>query len=154
MTGTGWITVAMIPMPLAFFILAEASNNLWILVVGTALVGLSSGFIFATTVSVTSQLFGPNSIGLNHNILITNIPIGSLVYGLLAALLYDSSSGNPSIKQLVAGYGDSAVVCMGKECYATTFIAWGCITLVGLLSSTALFFRTRLIYKLDEIDPK
>ncbi|KAJ7010997.1 protein NUCLEAR FUSION DEFECTIVE 4-like [Populus alba x Populus x berolinensis] len=86
---TAWLTIALVPTPIAFFLLA-ASGNAVALHISTALVGLSSGFIFAAAVSITSELFGPNSVGVNHNILITNIPIGSLVYGFLAAIVYDS----------------------------------------------------------------
>ncbi|AQK78927.1 Protein DETOXIFICATION 44 chloroplastic [Zea mays] len=82
---TGWLAAALVPMPMAFFLMwnqQDAST----LVAGTTLVGLSSGFIFAAAMSVTSELFGPNSIGVNHNILITNIPLGSLLYGQIAAM--------------------------------------------------------------------
>ncbi|KAK4379590.1 hypothetical protein RND71_001452 [Anisodus tanguticus] len=64
--------------------------------IATALVGLSSGFVFSVAVSITSELFGPNSAGVNHNILITNIPLGSLLYGLLAALVYEANLGKPN----------------------------------------------------------
>ncbi|XP_026665555.2 protein NUCLEAR FUSION DEFECTIVE 4-like isoform X2 [Phoenix dactylifera] len=139
---TGWLAIALVPMPLAFFLLAEAGDG-HALLAGTALVGLSSGFIFAAAVAVTSELFGPNSVGVNHNILITNIPLGSLLYGLLAALVYDAN-GNSSFRGVQLG--DGMVVCMGRKCYAKTFLGWGCITLVGLLSSVFLFLRTRTAY--------
>ncbi|KAL0346438.1 UNVERIFIED_CONTAM: protein NUCLEAR FUSION defective [Sesamum calycinum] len=64
------------------------------LTTATALIGLSSGFVFSAAVSITAELFGPNSAGVNHNILITNIPLGSLVYSLLAALIYEANIGN------------------------------------------------------------
>ncbi|CBI39995.3 unnamed protein product, partial [Vitis vinifera] len=87
---TGWLAVALVPTPLAFFWLALSGSKI-ALHAGTGLIGLSSGFVFAAAVSITSELFGPNSTGVNHNILITNIPLGSLLYGLLAALVYDSN---------------------------------------------------------------
>ncbi|KZV20734.1 hypothetical protein F511_26580 [Dorcoceras hygrometricum] len=86
---TGWLTIALLPTPIAFVLLAVAGNDMMAVQVGTALIGLSSGFIFAAAVSITSELFGPNGVGVNHNILIANIPIGSLVYGFLAAIVYD-----------------------------------------------------------------
>lgn len=133
-------------MPLAFFLLAEVGDG-HALLAGTALVGLSSGFIFAAAVAVTSELFGPNSVGVNHNILITNIPLGSLLYGLLAALVYDANGNSNFIEVLL---GDGMVVCMGRKCYAKTFLSWGCITFLGLLSSLLLFLRTRPAY--DQAD--
>ncbi|XP_009402967.2 protein NUCLEAR FUSION DEFECTIVE 4 [Musa acuminata AAA Group] len=138
---TGWLAVAVVPMPLAFFLLAEVGDT-HALLAGTALIALSSGFIFAAAVCITSELFGPNSLGVNHNILITNIPLGSLLYGLLAALIYDANG--KSMVPLVLG--DGMVLCMGRKCYSKTFLWWACITLVGLASSLALYLRTRAIY--------
>lgn len=120
-----------------------ASGTSLALHTGTALIGLSSGFIFAAAVSVTSELFGPNSVGVNHNILITNIPIGSLLYGFLAALVYDanaeSTPGNFTTSD--------SVVCMGRQCYFWTFVWWGCISVLGLGSSVLLFLRTKHAYE-------
>jgi MFS family permease len=130
---------------MAFFLLwnSEGENTL---VAGTALIGLSSGFIFAAAVSVTAELFGPNSIGMNHNILITNIPLGSLLYGQIAALVYDANGLRKMVQDNGTGRVETMIVCMGARCYSTTFLVWGCITLLGLASSIALFFRTRQAY--------
>ncbi|XP_021911847.1 protein NUCLEAR FUSION DEFECTIVE 4-like isoform X1 [Carica papaya] len=145
---TGWLTIALLPTPVAFFLLA-ASGEAAALQAATALIGLSSGFIFAAAVSITSELFGPNSVGVNHNILITNIPIGSLVYGFLAALVYDMNA-------TPAGIGGSmitdAAVCMGRQCYFVTFVGWGCLSMLGLASSVLLFLRTRPAYHRFEQD--
>ncbi|XP_022737834.1 protein NUCLEAR FUSION DEFECTIVE 4 [Durio zibethinus] len=139
---TGWLTIALLPTPVAFFLLAGLGNSM-ALRVGTALIGLSSGFIFAAAVSVTSELFGPNSVGVNHNILITNIPIGSLVYGVLAAMVYDGNAGRGL--NLKLKFAES-VVCMGKQCYFLTFVWWGCLSILGLVSSLLLFLRTKHAY--------
>jgi hypothetical protein len=138
---TGWLAVALVPTPIAFFLLV-ASGSEAVLRASTGLIGMSSGFVFSAAVSVTSELFGPNSAGLNHNILITNIPIGSLLYGLLAALVYDANVGSSVQSSLL---GDSTV-CMGRKCYLQTFLWWGCISLLGLVSSFLLFLRTRQAY--------
>ncbi|KAG6577116.1 Protein NUCLEAR FUSION DEFECTIVE 4, partial [Cucurbita argyrosperma subsp. sororia] len=134
---TGWLSIALIPTPIAFFLLSASSSTVTVYI-GTALIGLSSGFIFAAAVSITAELFGPNSLGVNHNILITNIPIGSLLYGMFAAVVYDSQGWN-------SGHGE-AVVCMGRRCYFLTFVFCGCISVVGLVSSVLLFLRTRHAY--------
>ncbi|KAK6934827.1 hypothetical protein RJ641_034984, partial [Dillenia turbinata] len=86
---TGWFAIALLPTPIAYFLLVASSSSA-ALHTGTALIGLSSGFIFASAVSVTAKPFGPNNEDVNYNILITNIPVGSMIYGLLAALVYDS----------------------------------------------------------------
>ncbi|KAG9452897.1 hypothetical protein H6P81_005801 [Aristolochia fimbriata] len=140
---TGWLAIALTPMPIAFFLLATATGPK-ALQVGTGLVGLSSGFIFAAAVSITSELFGPNSFGVNHNILITNIPLGSLIYGSLAALLYDANGNSSGPRGTLSAEG--AIVCMGRQCYRETFIWWGCICVLGLASSLTLLLRTRPVY--------
>ncbi|XP_047971102.1 protein NUCLEAR FUSION DEFECTIVE 4-like [Salvia hispanica] len=137
---TGWLAIALLPTPTAFLILSAFGDHAFMIRVGTAMIGLSSGFIFAAAVSITSELFGANGMGVNHNILITNIPIGSLVYGFLAAAVYDMNA--------TAGVGrvGETLVCMGRKCYFLTFVGWGCISLVGLASSVILFLRTKPAY--------
>ncbi|XP_016201273.1 protein NUCLEAR FUSION DEFECTIVE 4-like isoform X1 [Arachis ipaensis] len=137
---TGWLTIALMPTPIAFILLAS-SDSAAALHAGTAIIGLSSGFIFAAAVSVTSELFGPNSVSVNHNILITNIPIGSLLYGFLAALVYDSNAYSIPGNSL-----SETLVCMGRKCYFWTFVLWGCLSVVGLVSSLLLFLRTKHAY--------
>ncbi|XP_011626992.1 protein NUCLEAR FUSION DEFECTIVE 4 [Amborella trichopoda] len=133
---TGSLAMALVPTPIAFFILIASGSTARMVYISTALIALSSGFIFAATVSVTAELFGPNAFGVNHNILITNIPIGSLVYGSIAALIYDLNGRE----------NDGAIVCMGAACYRTTFVWWGCLSVVGLVCNFLLFLRTKGIY--------
>ncbi|KAL6530823.1 hypothetical protein OROGR_014683 [Orobanche gracilis] len=138
---TGWIAIALLPTPIAFVFLSSFGGDSWAVQTGTALIGLSSGFIFAAAVTLTSELFGPESVGVNHNILITNIPIGSLVYGFLAATVYDTNASSR-----VGLIMTDSFVCMGRECYFMTFVWWGCISLLGLGFSVLLFLRTRPAY--------
>ncbi|KAK7407020.1 hypothetical protein VNO78_08660 [Psophocarpus tetragonolobus] len=137
---TGWLAIALVPTPVAFILLAS-SDSATALNTGTALIGLSSGFIFAAAVAITSELFGPNSVSVNHNILITNIPIGSLLYGFLAALIYDENAY--SIPGDLMG---DTLVCMGRKCYFWTFVWWGGVSVIGLASSVLLFLRTKRAY--------
>jgi MFS family permease len=141
---TGWLAVALSPMPVGLFLLAKVGSK-EAMYAGTALIGLSSGFIFAAAVSVTSELFGANSIGVNHNILITNIPLGSLLYGQIAAIVYDSNGKRYDARKIIS-FQDSMIVCMGRDCYTMTFLIWGSITCLGLLCSIILFLRTRSAY--------
>ncbi|KAI3821868.1 hypothetical protein L1987_09443 [Smallanthus sonchifolius] len=110
---TGWLAVSLVPTTLAFLVLSLTGTEV-ALQIGTSLIGLSSGFIFSAAVSVTSDLFGPKNVGVNHNILITNIPVGSLINGLLSALVYDSNA---------VSFRKSSV-CMGRRCYFATFVLW------------------------------
>ncbi|XP_047174163.1 protein NUCLEAR FUSION DEFECTIVE 4-like [Vigna umbellata] len=138
---TGWLAIGLFPTPVAFILLAVSDSEA-ALKVSTALIGLSSGFIFAAAVAVTSELFGPNSVSVNHNILITNIPIGSLLYGFLAAAIYDANAYSVTTGDFM---GDT-LVCMGRKCYFWTFVWWGGISVLGLASSVLLFLRTKHAY--------
>ncbi|XP_057743849.1 protein NUCLEAR FUSION DEFECTIVE 4-like [Arachis stenosperma] len=139
---TGWFAAAVVPMTIAFILLA-ITGSIEALRMSTALIGLSSGFVFAAAVSITSELFGPNSVAVNHNILITNIPIGSCLYGLLAALVYDSNADGASRDTM---WLRQMTMCLGRKCYLETFLWWCCISIVGLVSSFVLYFRTRHAY--------
>ncbi|CAH2055382.1 unnamed protein product [Thlaspi arvense] len=140
---TGWFAISLLPTPLAFFILAYSSKayQTALLQLATALIGLSLGFVFAAAVSVTSDLFGRNSVGVNQNILITNIPIGSLFYGYMAGSVYDTNA-SLGTKSVVL----DSVVCVGSNCYFVTFLFWGCLSVLGFVCSLFLFIRTRLVY--------
>ncbi|KAH7849769.1 hypothetical protein Vadar_022739 [Vaccinium darrowii] len=138
---TGWFALAVVPTPIAFLILTISGSET-ALNAATALIGLSSGFIFAAAVSITSELFGPNSAGVNHNILITNIPLGSILYGLVAALVYDANIESSNQVVIV----EDSMLCMGRMCYFDTFLLWGCMSFLGLVCSFLLFLRTRHAY--------
>lgn len=138
---TGWLALALVPTPIAFLLLV-LSDSKATLIAATGLIGLSSGFVFSAAVSITSELFGPNRAGVNHNILITNIPIGSLLYSLLAALVYEANIGNSN--KVVSR--DGSMVCIGRDCYHETFVWWWWISMLGLTSSSLLSLRTKATY--------
>ncbi|KAK6918077.1 Nodulin-like [Dillenia turbinata] len=139
--GMGGLQLAFLPLPMAFFLLAPSGSTM-AFHVGTTLVALSSGFIFSVAVSIISEICGPKGLGINHNILITNIPLGSFFYGFLAAVIYDLNSKR-SKEEVKMG---EVMVCMGKQCYTHSFLLWGCFSLLGLTSSLLLFRRTRPVY--------
>ncbi|XP_010435646.2 PREDICTED: protein NUCLEAR FUSION DEFECTIVE 4-like [Camelina sativa] len=145
LTRTGWFAISLLPTPIAFFILAYSpkKNQTALLEVATALIGLSSGFVFAAAVSITSDLFGRNSVGINQNILITNIPIGSLFYGYMAGTVYDKNVSTGTTKSVVSA---DSVVCVGSKCYFVTFLYWGFLSVLGFVCSLFLFIRTRPVY--------
>ncbi|CAI9784714.1 unnamed protein product [Fraxinus pennsylvanica] len=78
---TGWLAIALLPMLMAYFLLAAKSGEA--VHVGTAQIGLTSGFIFAAAVSVTSELFGLNSVGLMADSVVC---MGRKCYGLTFVL--------------------------------------------------------------------
>ncbi|XP_056162703.1 protein NUCLEAR FUSION DEFECTIVE 4-like [Syzygium oleosum] len=101
------MAVLMAPMVGAYLLLLSPATAA--LYVSTAIIGICTGAITSISVATTTELFGTKNFGVNHNILVTNIPIGSFVFGYAAALLYRSRRG-----------GDGK--CMGMECYSTTFV--------------------------------
>ncbi|GLT71733.1 hypothetical protein SLA2020_437310 [Shorea laevis] len=121
-------------MPLiagAFFLLLLDKNIT--LYISTAIIGACTGAITSVAVTITKELFGTKGFSTNYNVLIVNIPLGSLTYGYVAAILYGKK-----------GNGDGA--CMGMECYRTTFIIWGSLCALGTLLAFILFARTRNFY--------
>ncbi|CAN6463297.1 unnamed protein product [Victoria cruziana] len=119
----------MVPMVAAFFLLAASSTNTS-LYVSTAVLGVCTGAITSIALSATPELFGTNNFGLNHNIVVANIPLGSFFFGYVASVIYDREGG-------------STGRCIGMACFQRTFIAWGCVSSVGVLLSIWLFIRTR-----------
>ncbi|KAL7113845.1 hypothetical protein ACP275_04G084300 [Erythranthe tilingii] len=122
----------MTPMCGAFLLLIINGSDQVSLYVSTAIIGVSTGAISSISVAATTELFGTNNFGVNHNILISNIPIGSFLFGDFAALLYRAR-----------GKGDGEEICMGEKCYQTTFIAWGCLCVFGTFLAFILHARTR-----------
>ncbi|XP_028556371.1 protein NUCLEAR FUSION DEFECTIVE 4-like [Dendrobium catenatum] len=131
-SNTGAIAVLMVFMSVSFFLLLSSRNAC--LFVSTAIIGLGSGAISSIAVSVSSELFGQENFSVNHNIVISNIPIGSFLFGSIAALIYDKGG-------VEGGRGDR--LCFGMECYSKTFIIWGCICSFGTILSFVLYSRTR-----------
>jgi MFS family permease len=125
------IVALMAPTAGAFFFLVN--KTIVSLNISTAVLGVCSGAITSIAVSTTTELFGTKNFSINHNVVVANIPIGSFVFGYLAALLYHKE-----------GNGDGK--CMGMECYRKTFIIWGSFCFLGTLIALALYVRTRKFY--------
>ncbi|CAI0425179.1 unnamed protein product, partial [Linum tenue] len=102
------LVLLMGPMSASYFLLLNKSHTL--LYISTATIGICSGAIISIAVSISSELFGPKHFGVNHNLVIANIPLGSLIFGYLAATVYES--------QKPMGHSK----CMGMECYGRTFL--------------------------------
>jgi hypothetical protein len=113
-----------------FFLLLDTKMDLY---VSTAIIGACTGAITSVAVTITKELFGTKGFATNYNLVIANIPAGSFAFGYVAALLYRKE-----------GKGDGA--CMGMECYRTTFILWGSLSVVGTFLAIILFARTRQFY--------
>ncbi|CAL5363960.1 unnamed protein product [Camellia sinensis] len=123
------IAIIMIPMPASFFLLTSDSSIC--LYISTSILGACSGAIAAIASSTTSELFGCQNASINQNIVLTSIPVGSLLFGHLAALNYDRERGS--------NYGE----CTGFNCHEKTFIIWGIICSMGTILSSVLRLRTQ-----------
>lgn len=130
----GTMAVMTAPMCGAFFLLLINSDIS--MRISTSIIGLCTGAISSIAVSTTSELFGTKGFGVNHNILITNIPIGSFLFGDLAAVLYRRHGGG----------GSGGGTCMGVKCYQTSFIIWGSLCFLGTLLALILHARTKKYY--------
>lgn len=123
------------PMTGAFFLLLNNSHIA--LYTSTAIIGICTGAITSISVSQTTELFGAKNFGVNHNIVVANIPIGSFLFGDLAAMLY-RRQGNSST---------SDGSCLGMKCFQTTFVIWGCLCFLGTCLAFILHTRTRKFYQ-------
>lgn len=133
---TASMTILMAPIAGSFFLLLNQSNLS--LYISTAVIGACTGAITCIAVSTTPELFGIKHFGVNHNVVVTNIPIGSLIFGFFAAFVYQNKeNGSRS--------------CMGSECFRTTFVLWGSICSFGTLLCFFLYLRTRKKFYLDTI---
>ncbi|CAA7392892.1 unnamed protein product [Spirodela intermedia] len=116
------------PMAGSFFLLLNSGNAC--LYAGNVVIGTCTGAITSAAASATTELFGTKFFGINHNIVVSNIPIGSFLFGFLAAFVYQRGEN---------GRG----VCMGAQCYERTFLVWGCLCAVSTLLFVVLHIRTR-----------
>ncbi|XP_066366208.1 protein NUCLEAR FUSION DEFECTIVE 4-like [Miscanthus floridulus] len=118
----------MAPMPGAFLLLLHPKNMF--LYASTAVVGTCTGAITSVAASTTNELFGTKNFGVNHNVVVANIPLGSLCFGYLAAFVYQRGA-----------HGGNR--CLGAACYRDSFILWGATCALGTALCTVLYARSR-----------
>ncbi|MBA0719946.1 hypothetical protein Golax_007591 [Gossypium laxum] len=128
-----FVVALMVPTGAAFFLLLVKDNTALWLYISTATIGVCTGAISSISVSLTTELFGTKNFGVNHNVLVINIPIGSFLFGYLAAIVY---------RKEVNAKGK----CFGMECYRNTFILWGTLCFIGTFLALILYARTRKFY--------
>ncbi|MQL92128.1 hypothetical protein Taro_024759 [Colocasia esculenta] len=127
-SGPALCAILVAPMAGGFFMLLNTSK--FSLYMSTIIIGACTGAITTVAVSTTSELFGSKYFGINHNIIVSNIPMGSFVFGYLAALVYQAG-------------GTENGRCMGAKCHEKTFIIWGSLCSVSTLLFAILYIRTR-----------
>lgn len=108
------------------------------LYMGSIIVGVCYGVRLAVTVPIASELFGLSDYGLIYNILILNLPLGSLLFsGLVAGYLYDAEATH------LPGGGNT---CVGAHCYRLVFVVMAVASMLGFGMDVVLSFRTRGVY--------
>ncbi|XP_050370734.1 protein NUCLEAR FUSION DEFECTIVE 4 [Argentina anserina] len=119
------------PIAGVFFLLLDPANVS--LIISTAIIGVCTGAITSIAVSITTELFGTKKFSINHNVVVSNISIGSFVFGYTSALLYRKE-------------GNEGGRCVGMACYRSTFIIWGSLCTLGTVLALMLYARTRKFY--------
>ena len=119
------------PIAGVFFLLLNPANVS--LIISTAIIGVCTGAITSIAVSITTELFGTKKFSINHNVVVSNISIGSFVFGYSSALLYRKE-------------GNEDGSCLGMACYRSTFIIWGSLCTFGTVLALMLYARTRKFY--------
>ncbi|KAL6211949.1 hypothetical protein ACLB2K_017172 [Fragaria x ananassa] len=131
-----WNAASQILMAVGYILLAIAMPGS--LYIGSIVVGICYGIRLAITVPTASELFGLKYYGLIYNILILNLPLGSLLFsGLLAGFLYDMEA-TPT-----AGGGNT---CVGAHCYRLVFVVMAIACVVGFGLDILLSIRTKRLY--------
>lgn len=126
------------------------------LYVGTVLIGTCYGFHWAIVPATASELFGLKNFGALYNFLTMANPAGCLIFsGLIAGPLYDREAekqahGNHfkhtgSILSSLLGI-DEQLKCEGSICFFLTLIILSAFSLVGVLLSMILVYRTKAVY--------
>ncbi|OEL23472.1 Protein NUCLEAR FUSION DEFECTIVE 4 [Dichanthelium oligosanthes] len=128
LSRTASMASLMAPMSGAFFLLLHPSNMS--LYVSTAVVGTCTGAITSVAASATNELFGTKNFGVNHNVVVANIPLGSLCFGYLAAFLYQRGAHGGNL-------------CLGTACYRDSFLLWGATCALGTALCAVLYARSR-----------
>lgn len=137
-----WLGIWTLPMLLALFTMAFCDGNRGVLYVSTAIIGMSSGALSSVAVVTSSELFGILHCTVNHNILLSTVAIGSIVFDEMAEMLYDRYATVET-----SNMNSHGLLCVGRDCFATTFVVWGCVCLLGILVNVILVLRTRNLYK-------
>ncbi|KAM7271957.1 hypothetical protein ACFE04_031171 [Oxalis oulophora] len=125
------LIILMIPMPIAFFILIINNGSTICFYISTAIIGTCSGAMSCMTTPTISQMFGPEYSVISQTIFLTNYPIGTLIFGYLAAL-------NQEVTNVTT-----------NRDYTRNFMLWEFISLVGTILSLCLFLWIRFVSRRD-----
>ncbi|WVZ91523.1 hypothetical protein U9M48_037682 [Paspalum notatum var. saurae] len=106
------------------------------LYIGSVLVGLCYGCQWALMPSITSEIFGLNHFGTIFNMVAVASPVGSYILSVrVVGYVYDMESAA----------GEHA--CIGKRCFALSFMIMAGVCVFGSVAAFVLFIRTRRFYR-------
>ncbi|KAJ1266680.1 hypothetical protein BS78_08G170600 [Paspalum vaginatum] len=106
------------------------------LYIGSVLVGLCYGCQWALMPSITSEIFGLNHFGTIFNMVAVASPVGSYILSVrVVGYIYDMESAE----------GEHA--CIGKRCFALSFVIMAGVCVFGSVAAFVLFIRTRRFYR-------
>lgn len=103
----------------------EIENGSWFWVVSATL-GAGYGAVFTLAPTLVSLVWGAERFGTNWGVLFVFPAVGSIVYELIYAGIYDH-------------YSDNSRLCYGLQCYQTTFLITGSSCLFALLVFTLVW---------------
>ncbi|KAL0844058.1 hypothetical protein Bca101_017304 [Brassica carinata] len=129
------MAVSLVAMVASFLLLLIDSDIA--LYISTAMIGVFCGALTSLSVTMTAELFGTKHFGVNHNIVVVSIPIGSFVFGLFAAKVYRDGAA------FDAQFDGK---CFGMYCFQTTLIFWGMLCSFAAVLAAILYLRNRKFY--------
>ncbi|KAI3745210.1 hypothetical protein L1987_58318 [Smallanthus sonchifolius] len=131
-----WNAASQILIAVSYVLMAIAMPGS--LYIGSIIVGICYGVRLTITITSASEMFGLKHYGLIYNIIILNVPLGSILFSdLLAGFLYDAEA------TATAGGGN---ICIGAHCHRLVFIVMAIMCVVGFVLDVWLAIRTKALY--------
>ena len=106
------------------------------LYIGSVLIGMCYGCQWALMPSITSEIFGLNHFGTIFNMVAVASPVGSCILSVrIVGYIYDIESPPDEHS------------CVGKQCFALSFMIMAGVCMFGSAAAFVLFIRTRKFYR-------
>ncbi|EES16459.1 hypothetical protein BDA96_08G209000 [Sorghum bicolor] len=106
------------------------------LYIGSVLIGMCYGCQWALMPSITSEIFGLNHFGTIFNTVAVASPVGSYILSVrIVGYIYDIESSPDEHS------------CVGKQCFALSFMIMAGVCMFGSAVAFVLFIRTRKFYR-------
>ncbi|KAI5067524.1 hypothetical protein GOP47_0018052 [Adiantum capillus-veneris] len=130
------LAASQLVMVLGYLLLATGAVGS--LHIGSIVVGVCYGVRLSVSVPVASEMFGLKALGLTYNLLILNLPLGSVLFSsVLAGFLYDHEAAKDG----------SSNRCLGAHCYRLVFLLMAAVSGMGFVLDCILTLRTRSLYQ-------